>query len=86
MCEKGLVSKVLEARSIVSHDVVRSWDVLGDGTVAVESLVCALEVAEAWSGALGHCGSLVHAAHGRSVVCPDSQSGVADLMIVGHNG
>ena len=85
MGKKGLVSEMLEARCIVSHDVVRSWDVLGHRAIPVLSLMSALEVAESWARPLSHGGSLVHTTHRGSVVCPDGQCSIPNVVVAGHD-
>ena len=86
MSEKGLVSQVLESRRIISHHVVWSWDVLGNCTVAVEALVGGLEMTQSRARSLRHSGSFGEAADCRSVVCSNAESGIANVVVVGHDG
>ena len=37
--EQFSVSEVLQARGVIGHSILRSWDVVGLETVAMESLV-----------------------------------------------
>ena len=78
---------MLESRSIISHHVVWSWDVLGHGAVAVETLVGTLEVAKSRAWSLCHGGAFVlKAADGWSVVCSNAERGIANVVVVGHDG
>ena len=77
---------MLKSRSIISHHVVWSWDVLGHCTVAVKALVGALEMAQSRTRSLRHSGSFVEAADCRSVVCSNAKSGIANVVVVGHDG
>ena len=86
MGKKGLVSEVLQSRSIVSHHVVWSWDVLGNCTVAVEALVGALEVTQSRAWSFRHGGAFDEAADCRGVVCSNADGGIANVVVVGHDG
>ena len=77
---------MLKSRSIISHHVVWSWDVLGDCTVAVEALVGALEMTQLRTRSFRHGGSFDEAADCRSVVCSNADGGIANVVVVGHDG
>ena len=52
---------MLKTRSIVRHHVVRPWEVLGDGAVAVLALERALEMTETGARPVDGGGTLPHA-------------------------
>ena len=86
MGKKGLVSEVLQSRSVISHHVVWSRDVLGNCTVTVEALMGALEVTQSRAWSFRHGGALDEAADCRGVVCTNADGGIANVVVVGHDG
>ena len=75
--EKGLVREVLEARRIVRHDVVRSWDVLCHRAVAVFPLQSAVEETKSGACASDSGGAFLHPGDGWSVVAASDNGGVS---------
>ena len=75
--KKGRVREVLQARSVVRHDIVRSWEVEVHRAVPVLALEGAAVVAEVgWSSVAGDS-ALSHARDGWGVVCAIGDGSVA---------
>ena len=75
--EKGSGGEVLQARSVVSHDIVFARQVADDGAVAVGSLMEAGQAAEVGAGGQRRGGTFAEALDGRCVVAEELDSRVA---------
>ena len=72
-----MVREVLKARSIVRHDIVRSWDVLCHGAVAVFPLQSAVEETKSGACASDSGGAFLHAGDGWGVVAASDNGSVS---------
>lgn len=78
---------MLEARSIVGHDIQRSREVVRVVAVTLFALVRALEVAEVGCCAFVREGTFVDAGDCRDVVTAGGYGGVPGVEVVGeHHG
>ena len=85
MGEERVVSEVLQARSIISHDVSRSWEVEVYLAVAVLSLEETGIVAQVGRDGFAGDSAFLHAREGRSVVAAISDGGIPDVVSGGHH-
>ena len=86
MSEKGCVRQVLEARSVVGHDVERSREVAGGVAIAVFALVMAGVGAEVSRGFVARDRSLVNSRHCGSVVRERGDGHVSEVVSGSHGG
>ena len=86
MGKKGSVREVLEARGIVRHDVGTPWDEEVRLAVLVLPLVGTGIVAEVGRGPVGGDRSFQHPRQGGGVVSPVRDGGVANVVVVSHEG
>ena len=84
--EESSVREVLQARGVVCHDVGTSWDEEVCLAVAVFSLVSTGVIAEKGSRPVRGDRSLQHSRQGGGVVSPIGDGGVADVVMVSHEG
>ena len=82
--EKESVGEMLEARSVVGHDIGLAWEVEGGVVVAMIALVAAGPVAEVGGRAVGGDGAFADAGDGGRVVGAVDHRGVANVMGVSH--
>ena len=68
VCKEGSVRQVLETGSVISHDVLVSWEEMGHVAVAVETLVVTGEAAEGCGRSGGGDGTFADSRHCRGVV------------------
>ena len=83
--ERG-VGEMLQAGSIVSHDIVSSWEKVRDVAVAMLSLMGTGIVAEVGGGANAGDSAVRHSGHFWCVVGRVGESGIAHIMCGGHQG
>ena len=84
--EESSVREVLQARGVVCHDVGTSWDEEVCLAVAVFSLVSTGVIAEKGSRPVRGDRSLQHPGQGGGVISPVGDGGVADVVVVSHEG
>ena len=78
--KKGSVREMLEARGVVAHDVVRSWQVEGDVAVAVGSLVRAGDVAQEGGRSVARQGAFGDPGDSRGVIASVGDGGIGDVV------
>ena len=86
MSEKGRVSKVLQPRGVVGHDVGVAREVSGLMTVAVEALVHARDVAQGGRRPFRGDRALLDATDGWGVVNPGSNGRVLHVSVLCLDG
>lgn len=85
MRQKLGVGEVLQTRRVVCHDVLLSWEEMGQVAIAVCPLVVAGEAAEGGCGSVtGHC-PLAHSRHRWGVVREGFDGGVLEGEEFAHD-
>ena len=84
--EESSVREVLQARGVVGHDVGTSWDEEVSLAVSVFSLVSTGVIAEKGCRPVRGDRSLQHPGQGGGVISPVGDGGVADVVVVSHEG
>ena len=82
--KKGLVRQVLQARSVVGHDVGLSWDILSDVAVAVAALMVTRVYALVSGRTYGGGCAFVHSRDGRCVVTEREDGGVPGFVALAN--
>ena len=85
MSEQLCVSKVVQAGGVVSHGVSHPGNEEGLVAVPMLTLMHAGEVAEMSGRAVGGDSAFVHTRERRGVVSSIEDSGVAHVMMLGHD-
>lgn len=83
--EKGVRGEMLEARGVIGHGVLRSWDVGHLLAVAMVSLVMTCEVTEVRCGSVAGDRPLGETGDGRGVVGARPDGGVGGLVVSGQD-
>ena len=84
--EKGSVRKMLKTRGVVTHDIIRTRNVEAGEAVAVEALMGSGQRAEVgWSLVAGDS-TTAQTREGRRVVSARAQSGIANVVLLSHDG
>ena len=86
MGKKGLVRQVLQAGSIIGHNVGLSWDVLSDMTVAVAALMVTRVHALVSGRANGGGCAFVHSGDCQGVVTECEDGGAPGFVLLANEG
>ena len=82
--EESSIGEMLETGGVISHDVLRAWEVPGLVAIAVRALVHGGNQAKLSSRTVSGDGAFVNAGLGGSVVREVAQGGVSGIMLRAH--